>query len=126
MTIVENLHSTNIKWLALVFITLYTTGCYYCFDNPAAIQSQLQEQLSISVTQYASLYSVYSLPNLFLPVLGGILVDKLGLRIGSLLFMTFTALGQLIFALGGYHLSYKTMIIGRFIYGVGNESLYFS
>ena len=33
------------------------------------------------------------------------------------------ALGQLVFAIGGYKASFATMLAGRFIYGLGGENM---
>ena len=46
------------------------------------------------------MYSVYSIPNVFLPMAGGVLVDKVGLYFSLNLFSSLILLGQLTFALG--------------------------
>ena len=42
---------------------------------------------------------------------------------GLILFTTVLTLGQLIFAIGGYQNSYLIMMLGRFIFGLGGESM---
>ena len=59
------------------------------------------EELKTSETKYAWLYSIYSLPNMLLPLVGGYLVDKLGIRICCITFSFFLFLGQLICNLSG-------------------------
>jgi MFS family permease len=72
------------------------------------------------------LYSMYSTPNLILPIFSGILIDKMGLRISVLFFMSFCLLGQFIFALGGSMVNFNVMLLGRFVYGLGCESAFFA
>jgi len=112
--------------VALFLISIYTFGLYYCIDNPAALQSSLQKQFDIGGSEYALLYSVYSTPNLIIPLFGGILIDKMGLRVSVLVFMSFVVCGQLVFAIGGATLNYSVMLLGRFIYGIGCESAFFA
>jgi MFS family permease len=51
---------------------------------------------------YSLLYTVYSLPNMVLPIFGGIFLDKIGIRSGLLLFTFILTIGQFIFMIGGY------------------------
>jgi MFS family permease len=73
---------------------------------------------------YGILYTGYAIPNLFIPIFAGALFDKIGSRNGILIFTVLLCLGQFIFMLGGYHLSFNLMIIGRIIFGIGCESMY--
>ena len=61
----------------------------------------MEKDFNITKTEFGFLYSVYSLPNLFLPFLGGIIFDKMGTRIGITLYTFFVCVGQGIFAYGG-------------------------
>ena len=47
----------------------------------------------INTFEYTILYAVYSLPNIVLPLFGGFFVDKIGIRIGLLLFSSLVAAG---------------------------------
>jgi len=74
-------------------------------------------------THYSLLYTVYSLPNMILPILGGIFLDKIGIRTGLVLFAFILSVGQFIFMIGGYQGNYNEMLFGRFIFGMGGESM---
>lgn len=50
--------------------------------------------MKLSSTQYNLLYSIYSFPNIILPFLGGLMVDRLGVRIGIFLFTLILIVGQ--------------------------------
>ncbi len=69
------------------------------------------------------MYSVYSLPNVILPLLGGILIFKFGYRYMFLIFGTLVLIGQFIFSVGCSIKSIGVMLIGRVIFGLGGESL---
>ena len=48
------------------------------------------------------LYTVYSLPNMILPIFGGIFLDQIGIRSGLILFTVILTFGQFVFTMGGY------------------------
>ena len=60
---------------------------------------------------------------MILPLFGGVFMDKLGIRVGIPLFVLILAIGQFIFAIGGYKASFSWMMTGRFIYGLGGENM---
>lgn len=74
-------------------------------------------------THFSLLYTVYSLPNMILPLLGGILLDSIGVRMGLIFFCAVLTAGQFLFMLGGYAVSYEEMIAGRVVFGMGGESM---
>lgn len=99
-------------------------GSYFCFDSPAALQTELKTALNLTQSQYMSMYAWYSWPNVFLCFIGGYLMDVvLGRRIGGMLFAFFVLLGQAIFALGVAKRSLLTIDVGRLIFGLGGETL---
>jgi MFS family permease len=112
------------------------TGVYYSFDIPAALHQQLKDYMSGgtddvsddgSGSNYAVmfnlLYSVYSIPNIILPFFGGAIVDHLGADRSAVIFSILTLLGQIIFAAGTSIRSWKVMLLGRTVYGLGGESI---
>ena len=67
------------------------------------------------------MYSIYSLPNIIVPIIGGILIDKIGARVVFLITLVFVMIGQLIFSWGGISNVFTIMLIGRLIFGFGGE-----
>jgi len=118
-----NLRNTNLRWLALVLACFYSFGCYFCFDIPQALQAVLSKDLSITSFQFNLLYTVYSLPNIILPFFGGVLIDRMGVRISLSLFSLFLILGQLVSTFGAAKDDFILILIGRIIFGIGGESL---
>lgn len=116
------------RYVVLVLSCILMIGNYYCFDNPAALKLQLQSHFhTIEGNQFEflfnCLYSIYSIPNIILPFLGGRLVDKLGVRMLLVSFSSIILCGQMIFALGCSVTSIHLMLFGRFIFGLGGECL---
>jgi MFS family permease len=73
--------------------------------------------------QYALLFSLYSFPNIFLPLFGGYFVDKYG-AIPCLLFFQFAIfVGSIFFAVGVAEKSWPLMFVGRMIFGIGGENI---
>ena len=107
----------------LAMACFYMVGQAFCYDNPGPLQTQLEDQFHMDSTHFSLLYTVYSIPNMILPLLGGILLDSIGVRMGLILFAAILTLGQFLFMLGGYALSYDEMIAGRVIFGMGGESM---
>eukprot|EP00494_Astrolonche_serrata_P033097 UN33366 len=98
-------------------------GNYYCYDNPTALAKPLKAKLDMSNVQYNLLYSVYSLPNTVLPLLGGVFVDQIGVYKCLVIFMTCLCVGQSVFALAVSTESYWLAIVGRIIFVFGGESI---
>lgn len=116
---------SSFRWLGLFFQCFLLAGQKYCFDNPQALQSSLTspQYLALSSAQYNLLYSFYSISNMVLPFIGGLIIDKLSIRIAMFIFSTTVIVGQTVFLIGGSLMNYTCMIIGRLIFGLGGECL---
>jgi MFS family permease len=95
-------------------------GNYYAYDSVAPLADQLQRVLGFSDTQIGTLNAIYSLPNIVMVLIGGILVDRFGTRRATLLFAGLCTLGAVITAASP---SFYVMATGRLIFGLGSESL---
>ncbi|KAM7451827.1 Major facilitator superfamily domain-containing protein 1 [Porites harrisoni] len=116
----RNLH----RYFVLGLICFLSFGSYYCYDNPAALENHIKQDMDVQTDKYVLLYSLYSYPNVILCFFGGFLLDRVfGVRLGTIIFSLFVLTGQLIFALGGYIHSFTVMEIGRFVFGLGGENL---
>ncbi|TMW56666.1 hypothetical protein Poli38472_006676 [Pythium oligandrum] len=118
----------RVRWLVLCLACGLIIGDSYCFDNPAALKSQLQQRFnqypkSRFEVLFNLLYTVYSVPNVVLPFFGGMLVDRFGARVMLVVFSLAVLIGQIVFAAGSTLLSFHTMLVGRVLFGFGGESL---
>lgn len=97
---------------------LSVSGSYFCFDNPGALQDNFKTDLQMSTSKFVLLYSIYSWPNVILCFIGGFLLDSVfGVRLGTIIYMGLTLIGQLIFATGAMVNAFWLMMIGRFVFG---------
>ena len=88
-----DLKKTNTRWCMLFMACCFLLGSYFCYDNPGPIETQLEEDYHLDSTQYSYLYTVYSMPNMVLPIFGGLFLDKIGIRAGLILFTCVLTLG---------------------------------
>lgn len=98
-------------------------GDAFSFDNPQALETQLEQHFQISQMEFNMLYSVYSIPNVILPLVGGYLIDNCGIRINLFVFSLMLVAGQLLFTWSIHLQSFALAIVGRFIFGIGSECL---
>ena len=70
--------SRAIAWLVLALMALANFGNYYVYDSIGPVADLLQRQRDFSDSQIGMLNAIYSLPNVVLILLGGILVDRYG------------------------------------------------
>jgi len=115
-----------LRWLVLIGGNMILIGNYYCFDNPAALKTQLQHKLKEDDDAYelnfALMYSIYSFPNIVLPLIGGWACDKFGASRCLLVFALFLTAGQALFAFGVSVGSLPNILMGRVIFGFGGEN----
>ncbi|MFX8649028.1 MFS transporter, partial [Acinetobacter baumannii] len=64
---------------------------------------------------------VYSLPNVFIALLGGILADRFGAARLSVWTAAICFVGTVLTAIGSH---WWVMVLGRFLFGVGGETLF--
>ncbi|XP_019944196.2 lysosomal dipeptide transporter MFSD1 isoform X1 [Paralichthys olivaceus] len=110
--------------VVLVFMCFLGFGSYFCYDNPAALQTQVLQDLKLNTAEFMQLYAWYSWPNVVLCFFGGFLLDRVfGIRLGTVIFSVFVCVGQIIFAAGALLNRFWLMEFGRFVFGIGGESL---
>ncbi len=132
------------RWLVLILASFTMATNYYFYDALAPLADLIRINLGFSSTEYGFFISAYSIPNVFLAmaVLGGIILDRIGIRITGFSFIFLMGLGGIITAYGasdtflsggfGYHFmnsfftSYspalKMMSLGFFVFGLGAET----
>ncbi|MGH9870550.1 MAG: MFS transporter [Candidatus Polarisedimenticolia bacterium] len=108
------------RWAVLVVISLAMFGNYYVYDAISPIADLLKEQLQFSDSQIGWLNAIYSIPNIFMVLIGGILIDRIGVKKATLLFGVLCLAGAAITASSG---SLTVMATGRLVFGLGAESL---
>ena len=103
-----------------VGVALVMLGNYYGYDSIAPVAEQLSRELHFTDTQIGTLNAIYSLPNIFLVIIGGVLVDRFTARRMVLLTTALCLIGAVVTALGS---QFEVMAVGRLLFGVGSETL---
>lgn len=113
------------RYFSLIFICLLTLGPEGCYVLPGGIEKEIERDLKISTTEFTLFTSLYSWPNVIICFLSGYLIDSiLGVRLGAIIFLTLITFGMFTFALGAYLNRTIVMHLGRFIFGLGGESIH--
>lgn len=108
------------RWWILGFVSLLMFGNYYVYDSIAPLAAQLEGELGFSDTQIGSLNAIYSLPNIFLVLVGGLVVDRFGAARVALWTTAICLSGALLTAFRG---SFLPMVAGRLLFGIGSETM---
>ena len=114
------------RWSVLVAISVAMFGNYYVYDSIAPVADQLQKLLGYSDTQIGTLNAIYSLPNIIVVLIGGVIVDRFGTRLSTLLFALVCSMGAFVTAVLPFESvfgSFPVMAAGRLIFGLGAESM---
>ncbi len=141
----KKLHESKAaRWVVLIVVSFAMATNYYFYDALAPLADLIRMNLGFSSTEYGFFISAYSIPNVFLAmaVLGGIILDRIGIRITGFSFIFLMGLGGTITAYGasdaflsggvgynfmnsfltGYSPALKMMSLGFFIFGLGAET----
>jgi MFS family permease len=108
------------RWAVLVAISVAMFGNYYAYDAVGPVADSLQRMLGFSDTQIGTLNAIYSFPNILMVLIGGIIVDRIGTRLSTLLFALICAVGAVVTAVSPL---FPVMAAGRLIFGLGAESM---
>ncbi len=108
------------RWLVLIFVSLAMFGSYYVYDALSPLADVLKQQLRFTDLDIGFLQAIYSFPNIFTVVIGGFIIDRIGLRKSLMIFAVLCFIGPAITVASG-HL--WLMATGRLIFGMGAESL---
>jgi MFS family permease len=109
-----------LRWTVLILISLALFGNYYAYDSIGPLADSLQRLLGFTDTQIGTLNAIYSFPNIVMVLVGGVIVDRVGTRLATVLFASVCLVGAVVTALSP---SFKVMALGRLLYGLGAESM---
>ncbi|WP_331610369.1 MFS transporter [Povalibacter sp.] len=100
--------------------SLAMLGNYYIYDSIGPVAELLSRQLGWSDTQIGTLNAIYSLPNIVMVLIGGVLVDRYSARSVTLFTSVLCLLGAIVTALGS---EFPVMVAGRLLFGLGAETM---
>ncbi|MCL6098518.1 MAG: MFS transporter [Bacteroidetes bacterium] len=108
------------RWMILLFVSLAMFGNYYIYDSISPLADLLSKQLKFTDSDIGLLQGIYSVPNVFMVLIGGIIIDKIGTRISTFIFTVLCLIGVTITATSS---TLAWMATGRLIFGLGAESM---
>src|SRR5271157_3049822 len=112
--------SKSYRWLVLLFVSLAMFGNYYFYDALSPVADLLVKQLHFTDANIGLLQAAYSFPNIFTVVIGGVIIDRIGLRRSTLIYGVLCFVGAIITVLTS---NLWIMAAGRLVFGMGAESL---
>src|SRR6201993_3521490 len=108
------------RWIVLCVVSLTMFGNYYVYDCIAPIADLLVKQLGFSDANIGLLQAIYSIPNVFMVLIGGYVVDRIGTRKAIFIFGVLCFAGAAVTCLSPV---LGIMAAGRLLFGLGAESL---
>ncbi|MDP9160467.1 MAG: MFS transporter, partial [Acidobacteriota bacterium] len=108
------------RWIVLFFVSLTMFGNYYVYDCIAPVADLLTKQLGFSDSNIGLLQAIYSIPNIFMVVIGGYIVDRIGTSKAIFIFGSLCLVGAVVTVLSPL---LWVMATGRLLFGLGAESL---
>ncbi|MDZ7741440.1 MAG: MFS transporter [Bacteroidota bacterium] len=132
------------RWAMMIIVSFLMAANYYFYDALSPLKNILSEKLNFSSQDFGIVAGFYAFPNTFLlmAILGGLILDKLGIRPTGLLFAVFMLIGAVLTAYGatdyyraggiGHGLmssflpswspELKMMSLGMLLFGLGAET----
>ncbi|KAJ7626070.1 major facilitator superfamily domain-containing protein [Roridomyces roridus] len=111
----------RVKGPALLCVLMFTIGSNWATAALSPLKSTLKKELDITNAQYGVIASANALVNTVLPVVGGIVMDWFGPSWGSMLSSVAISLGTLVSGIGATRSSFRTMVAGNVILGLGSN-----
>jgi len=106
-------------WSVGALVALALFGNFYVYDSIGPVADLLQQQRGFSDTQVGLLNAIYNLPNVVLILVGGVLVDRFGAALMTLVTAGICLAGALLTA---FSPDFFGMAAGRLLYGIGAET----
>lgn len=123
--------SALFRWLVLIILSLLTFGTYWFQDFFSGLKPLMESELGFSSSDFGLLISSTTWANLAgMIIIGGIILDKWGIRISGIVFGGLATLGGVItyLAASGFFGSDPStqltwMMVGRILFGTGLETV---
>jgi MFS family permease len=121
--------SAAMRWLALLLVSGLMLATYWFQDFFSGLKDMMETQMGFTSEEFGRLIGLTTIANMFgMIIVGGMILDKWGVRIAGLAFGSLAVLGGAITAMGAagvfgedHGTQLTTMIIGRILFGSGLE-----
>jgi MFS family permease len=108
------------RWIVLLCISLAMFGNYYIYDSISPLADVLKARLGFSDSDIGLLNAIYSIPNILMVLIGGVIIDYIGTKKATSLFAFLCLIGAAMTASSD---RFGLMASGRMVFGIGAESL---
>lgn len=118
------------RWFILVLVSALMFATYWFQDFYSGLKPLMESQFNMTSSQFGTMIGLTTIANMFgMIIIGGIILDKWGIRLAAIIFGSVATLGGIISALGAADVfssdpstRLTIMIIGRIVFGVGLET----
>ncbi|TVR72579.1 MAG: MFS transporter [Marinilabiliales bacterium] len=136
--------SAILRWGIMLLVSFTMATNYYFYDAISPLKFLMERELGFSSAEYGFFQAAYSIPNVFLlmAVIGGVILDRIGIRITGFAFIFIQFAGAVVTAYGAtpyfnqggwgydfmnsfltaYSPALKVTSLGFFLFGLGAET----
>lgn len=115
------------RWLVMLLISGLMFSTYYFQDFYSGLKDLMESEFGFTSEQFGRIIALTTIANVFgMIIVGGIILDKYGIRISGYIFGGLAALGGLVSALTASGIIFASnpligLILGRVLFGIGLE-----
>jgi len=117
------MRATRVRWVVLVLACISCLGSYFSNSLLSVLQTFIMRILDIKVFGFNAIIALSAVPNVILPFVAGLIVDRLGLRLAYGCFAICALVGQAILTFGIFSKSVVFILIGQGISALGGETI---
>lgn len=99
---------------------------FYAYHAPGALEVSLSREYNITPNGMGLMFSLYSIPNIVMPLLSGYAIDKFGLQVVGCTVLLTIGLGSAVYAAAPILMPDSPIhmfLFGRFLLGIGGDSI---
>ncbi|MEX2370358.1 MAG: MFS transporter [Bacteroidales bacterium] len=119
--------SVAMRWLVMLLISGLMFATYYFQDFYSGLKDLMENEYGFTSEQFGRIIGLTTIANVFgMIIVGGIILDRWGIRIAGYVFGGLAALGGLVSALTASGIIFESntlagLIMGRILFGIGLE-----
>jgi MFS family permease len=121
--------SAAMRWFVLVLLSALMFATYWFQDFFSGLKGLMESEMGFTSEEFGRLIGLTTIANMFgMIIIGGIILDKWGIRIAGLVFGGLAAVGGALTAMAGagvfgeeHSTKLTMMIVGRVLFGSGLE-----
>ncbi|MFU8844380.1 MAG: MFS transporter [Bacteroidales bacterium] len=119
--------SAAMRWLVMLLISGLMFATYYFQDFYSGLKDLMENEFGFTSEQFGRIIGLTTIANVFgMIIVGGIILDKWGIRIAGFVFGGLATLGGLVSALTASGIIFENnpllgLILGRVFFGIGLE-----